>query len=146
MYELTVFVLTVTRENHSLAFVFFILYRFQGSSRQPRVALALTAQLLYRVIRRLSTPFSHFFALSVLFISSFPSAYPHSPVRIGCIGDSHAEKTISGGCTAPAVHAARLCAGAARFRPRALWRQNRQARFAAHRSVHAGQRSRLRVL
>ena len=31
MYELTVFVLTVTRENHSLAFVFFILYRFQGS-------------------------------------------------------------------------------------------------------------------
>ena len=61
-YELTVFVLTVTRENHSLAFVFFILYRFQGSSRQPRVALALTAQLLYRVIRRLSTPFSHFFS------------------------------------------------------------------------------------
>ena len=33
MYELTVFVLTVTRENHSLAFVFFILYRFQGSCR-----------------------------------------------------------------------------------------------------------------
>ena len=31
MYELTVFVLTVTRENHSLAFVFSILYRFQGS-------------------------------------------------------------------------------------------------------------------
>ena len=36
MYELTVFVLTVTRENHSLAFVFFILYRFQGSARGHR--------------------------------------------------------------------------------------------------------------
>ena len=31
MYELTVFVLIMTRENHDLAFVFFILYRFQGS-------------------------------------------------------------------------------------------------------------------
>ena len=60
-YELTVFVLTVTRENHSLAFVFFILYRFQGSSRQPQVALALTAQLVYCTSARLSIPFSHFF-------------------------------------------------------------------------------------
>ena len=31
MYELTVFVLIMTRENHDLAFVFSILYRFQGS-------------------------------------------------------------------------------------------------------------------
>ena len=40
MYELTVFVLTVTRENHSLAFVFFILYRFQGSVLSAVCALA----------------------------------------------------------------------------------------------------------
>ena len=67
-YELTVFVLTVTRENHSLAFVFFILYRFQGSSRQPRVALALTAQLVYCTPARLSIPFSHFFTHFLVFV------------------------------------------------------------------------------
>ena len=42
IYELTVFVLTVTRENHSLAFVFFILYRFQGSV-SPALRCALLA-------------------------------------------------------------------------------------------------------
>ena len=52
-----------------LAFVFSILYRFQGSACQLQVALALTAQLVYYVIRRLSTPFSHFFAaLSSFFL------------------------------------------------------------------------------
>jgi len=42
---------------------FFILYRFQGSSPSRASTLSLTAQLLYDVIRRLSTPFSQFFTL-----------------------------------------------------------------------------------
>ena len=53
--------INMTRENHSLAFVFFILYRFQGSSRQPQVALALTAQLVSYLISLLSIPFLNFF-------------------------------------------------------------------------------------
>ena len=47
MYELTVFVLTVTRENHSLAFVFSILYRFQGSCRPLRLVALARGDLMY---------------------------------------------------------------------------------------------------
>ena len=54
-----------TRENRisRLSSLFCIVFKDQCSQQ---FVLSLTAQLLYRVIRRLSTPFSHFFALSAL--------------------------------------------------------------------------------
>ena len=64
MYELTVFVLTVTRENHSLAFVFFILYRFQGSLRQPQVALADSSISILHFRAFVNTFFALFYAFS----------------------------------------------------------------------------------
>ena len=76
MYELTVFVLIMTRENHDLAFVFFILYRFQGSTCASRAQVGL----VYLVRRFLSTPFFHIF----LRFLRLPARYPNiiSPIPL----------------------------------------------------------------
>ena len=52
--------INMTRENHVRVLLDSV--SFSRIIALNGVALALTAQLLYRVVRRLSTPFSHYFA------------------------------------------------------------------------------------